>query len=160
MCAVTLFAIWRRVRWRVWRGCRPSLDFSPGFWAVPDPYGTFPGRNRAVPHFFIMRQADAFWTPREFPNEQNRSKNDTKSKNPSLRGWDTSVTSGIVQGRLKRFSCEFWTFCETNYRVAEHSAFAENPYCGSVGRCHFRAIAFCANGIHPLRSPPALPGWF
>ena len=74
VCPVTFFAIWRRVRWRVWRGCRPSLDFSSGFWAVPDPYGTIPGRNRAVRHFFIMHQADAFATPQEFQNEQNRQK--------------------------------------------------------------------------------------
>ena len=130
MCPVTFFAFCRQVRWRVWRGCRPSLDFSSGFWAVPDPYGTIPGRNRADQHFFIMRQADAFWTSQEFQNEQNRSKNDTKSENPILRGWDASVTSWMVQGRLKHFSCEFLRFCKTNYHVAEriYHSFAENPH--------------------------------
>ena len=74
VCAVTFFAIWRRVRRRVWRGCRPSLDFSSGFWAVPDPYYTIPGRNRADQLFFIVRQPDAFATPQEFQNGQNRPK--------------------------------------------------------------------------------------
>ena len=103
------------------------MDFSPGFWAVPDLCGTIPGRNRARRLFFIMRQADAFARSQDCQNEQNQSKNDTKSKIPIL-GWDASVTSWIVQGRLKRYSCEFWTFYETNYRVAEHTCriFSEN----------------------------------
>ena len=117
VCAVTFFAFCRQVRWRVWRGCRPSLDFSSGFWAVPDPYDTIPGRNRARRLFFFMRQADAFVTPQEFQNEQNRSKNDTKSKNPSLRRWDAPVSSWNVQGRLKRSSCEFLTLLRSTFVV-------------------------------------------
>ena len=98
---------------------QPSLVLSSGFWAFPDPYYTIPGRNRAARLFFSDFAADAFLTDIFFQNEQNRSKNDTNLKSSILGGWNAPVTSWIVEGRLKRFPCEFWTFCESNYRVAE-----------------------------------------
>ena len=80
VCAVTFFAVWRQVRRQLWRWAPPTPELSSRFWAVPDPYYTIPGRNRAARHFFIINQADAFVSHRYFQNGQNRPKTRYKPK--------------------------------------------------------------------------------
>ena len=107
MCPVTFFAFWRRVRWRVWRACRPSLEFSSGFWAVPDPYCTIPGRNRADQLFFVARQPDAFVSQRESQNVQNRPKSteiSQKLENLTFSQLEHSCNFVDRSGTLEAFS--------------------------------------------------------